>query len=147
MARNSLGFSDFRSLLDRWDEHVSGEKIQTIIEDNGFVLFLKRGNSIYAATEDGRLTFARMKHPDPDDPKGYMKTATFTATDLTKALDGEKVETVFNINDIKLTKVISQEKAEKFLKQASEKVDVTKIKTKLARTKPTPDNMQKVDEK
>jgi len=144
---HSLGFSNFRALLDRWDEHVSGEKIQTIIEDNGFVLFLKKDDFIYATTEDGRLTFARMKNPDPDDPKGYMKSATFTATNLTKAIEGEEAQTVFNSKDIIQAKIISREKAEELLKKKAQKVDVTNIKTKLVKTNPTPDNMQKVDEK
>jgi hypothetical protein len=76
-----------------------------------------------------------------------MKSATFTATNLTKAIEGEESQTVFNAKDIMQTKIISQEKAEEILKKKAQKVDVTNIKTKLVKTNPMPDNMKKVDEK
>ena len=139
---------DFRELLNRWDEAVAADKIHDMLEENDFVVYFKRGNEIFAASEDGRLTFARMKNPDDDDPEGYMKEATFSVTNLTQAVEGEKSETVFGIKDLPKLKIICQEAAEKFLKKQAEKTNPGDIKTKLKPKKDTgEDGMDKVDEK
>ena len=139
-----------RNCLDLWNEALSADKIQTMLDDNGFVLFFTKEKEVFGATEDGRLIFARMKHPDPEEPEGYMKEATFSATNLTRAVEGEKTETVIGRRDLAKLKIISQEEAEKLLKKQAEKADATEIQTRL---KPgsddpyVPPNMTKVDEK
>jgi len=150
MTRTSPGFSRFRSLLDTWDENLSSDKITTMLEDNGFVLFFTKEKEVFGATEDGRLTFARMKNPDHDEPAKYMKEATFSATNLTKAVEGEQTKTVIGYRDLPQIKIISEDEAEKLLKKHAEKVDVTQIKSKLqpgSNDPNIPPNMTKVDEK
>ena len=144
----SLGFSNFRQLMTIWDEAVTADKIHDMLEDNDFVVYFKKGDEIFATSEEGRLTFARMKHPDDDEPEGYMKEATFSVTNLSKAIEGEKAETVFGIKDLPKLKILCQEAAEKFLKKQAEKTNPAGIKTKLKPKKDTgEDGMDKVDEK
>jgi hypothetical protein len=91
-----------------------------------------------------------MKNPDDEEPAGYMKEATFSATNLTKAVEGETTKTVIGYKDLAHIKIISEEEAEKILKKHAEKTDVTQIKTKLQpriKDPNIPPNMTKVDEK
>lgn len=148
MVKASIGFSEFRELLDLWDENVSAEKIDSMIDTNQFVMFFKREKDILATNEDGRMTFARMKHPDPDDPPNWLKEATFSANNLSKALEGDKEETIISYKDVDNIKVIGIDEAKKHLRKQAEKVDVTKIKVNLKKDDPNdlgvPDNMDTI---
>jgi len=114
----SLGFSEFRELLDIWDNNKEKLDIKCLLEDNGLVFFFKKENKIYGATENNRLAFARIKNPEKED-KSWADEASFTAVDL-----GEKelTKSVFNHKDLKDIEVIDQEKAEKELEKKGKKM-------------------------
>jgi hypothetical protein len=103
-------------------------KIQGMLDANGFLLFFKKDDNLYAAPEESRVTFARMKHPDPED-KAHQKEASFLAVDLNKALNGEKGERVFTYQDLKGIQVIEREEMEKLLEKRTKNPD--KIKSDL----------------
>lgn len=111
----SLGFSDFRELLDRWDEAVDRQQIQDMIEGNNFVFFFKRKNEIFGAPEESRLIFAKMKNPDKEASEDWAKEATFAAINFDRALKGEKVKSVFGEKDLSEIKVIEKDKAVELL--------------------------------
>ena len=115
----SPGFSDFRELIDKWDEAVDRQQIQDMIEGNNFVFFFKRKNEVFGAPEESRLTFAKMKTPDEDTPEEWAKDATFAAINFNRALQGERVKSIFGQNDLREIKVIERDEAVNLLvKQA-----------------------------
>ena len=120
----SPAFSNFRDILDTWDEAADDLKVKALLQDNGLVLFFKKDNSIYGAPEGSRVTFAKMKSSDDDMPDGWKDEAGFMAFDLTKALKGIKVQNVFSHKDLKGIKIIDQDTAEKLLsKKASGNIE------------------------
>ena len=115
---NSPNFSDFRQLLDKWDEIKDNFNKKCIMEDNDLSFLFKKDKVIYGTSENGRLTFARMKNPDKEDA-AWAKDATFSAYNL----ESEKPsETVFNKKDLEEIKVIDQEKAQKELDKKGKKM-------------------------
>jgi len=107
----SPGFSDFRELMDKWDEAVDRKQIQDMIEGNHFVFFFKRKDEVFGAPEESRLTFAKMKNPDEDASEEWIKDASFAAVNFNRALKGESVKSVFNAEDLKQIKVIERDEA------------------------------------
>lgn len=130
----SVGFSKFRNLMDLWDQYVLKETVENEIDKflthkqivMYFVYPIKKdpkGNikakKLYGATEDGRLSFAKMKHPNPDDLDRGAES--FQAFDLETLLahsdepdDIQRIK-IFDKKDIKKIKVVSQEFAVKRL--------------------------------
>jgi hypothetical protein len=132
----SVGFSEFRNLMDLWDNYVLKESTENEIEkfltNKQILMFFKypvdkNGNlnkndknfikpKLYGATEENRLSFAKIKHPNPEDLEPAIET--FSGIDLKALMDGgegedddfEKIK-IFNKKDMKKIKVISQEKA------------------------------------
>jgi hypothetical protein len=126
-------FSQFRELMNLWDESEASVKVKSLIEGNSLV--------------GGRVTFAKMKSPDDDLPEGWIKDANFVAYDLGKAVKGEKVERVFSEKDLGGIKVIEQEKAEDLLEKSAkgEPADLPDEEDPTAPDAPT--NIDKLDEK
>jgi hypothetical protein len=126
-------FSAFRNELSRWDEAAEKidirNKIKAMLGDNDFVFFFKKDKNYFGAPEEGRLVFARMKHPEPDD-KGWVKDANFGALNLNKALEGEKTESLFGEKDLDKIEVMDQEKV--YTQLAKMAKDADKIKTVLS---------------
>lgn len=118
----SLGFSQFRQLLDLWDEEVQksqeNKEIEKIVDSNQFLLFFKSKGSIFGTGEDGRVTFARIKNPDDDTITGWDEEANFAATNLTKLVQGEQSSSVFSQKDLKDIKVLDKDKVIEELSKA-----------------------------
>lgn len=115
---NSPNFSSFRQLLDLWDNTKDKFNKKCLMEDNDLILFFKKDKVIYGASENSRLTFARMKNPEKED-KDWVKEATFSAYNLE---EDKPSETVFGKKDLNKIKVIDQEKAEKELDKKGKKI-------------------------
>lgn len=111
--------SPMRELMNLWEEVDKKDKtldqIKTMLDVNNFVLFFKMDNSLFAAPEESRLTFARIKNPDEDSPKDWADESTFIAVDLDKAIEGEKSERIFYGKDINKIKVLDRDEIEKML--------------------------------
>lgn len=137
-------FKDFISAY--FKEEDMKDKVKSMIEGQGFVLFFKKDDDIYGSTEDGRMVFASLKTPDKDLPKGWEKEASFTAFNLSKTLRKENPETIFSYKDLPKIKVLDNEAATKeLLKQGkSIKGDVNSIKTNI---RLLPSNLMQVKEK
>lgn len=106
---------DIKHFMTIWLEDDDANQIKTLLDGQDFVMFFKKDKYVYGASEDGRLVFAKMKHPDEEVNKDWLKEATFMAVNLTKALDGDKVHSIFTKADLKKIKVIDREVAEKTL--------------------------------
>lgn len=110
----SLGFSKFRSLMDIWDEYIIEQKnednIKSIIEEKELIMFFKKENEYYGTSEDGRIIYAKLKNPHEKMPEGWRKEANFTAFNLTKLIQGETIQNIFNYKDLKKIKIIDEKK-------------------------------------
>jgi hypothetical protein len=115
---NSPNFSDFRQLLDRWDEVKDKFNKKCLMEDNDLVFFFQKDKKIYGSGENGRLVFARMKNPDDED-KAWISGASFSAHDLEDSSSNN--ERLFTSKDLKNIKIINQEEAVKKLEKKGKK--------------------------
>lgn len=119
---NSPHFSNFRELMDLWNEAEPALNIKTILESNGLVLFFKKDKKIYGAPEQSRLVFARMKNPEDESDKEWGKEANFSAYDLEDSSDGKFKKVMFDFKDLKEIEIVDQEKAEKLLAKKNKKM-------------------------
>jgi len=108
-------FSTFRELMNKWDN------ARKLMIENNLCLFFKKDGRIYASTEDGRLTFARMKNPDAED-KAWAKDATFDAYDLEKTYDGNETRVIFGMADMPDIKIIDEKKVAKIMKKKGKQI-------------------------
>jgi hypothetical protein len=115
----SPGFSGFRSLLDQWDDVLfwedASDRIASLLDNGGMILFFTRTGDIFGAPEESRVVFARMKKPDDDTPDDFLDQASFMGLDLFKALTGERSHVAFGKKDLKNIKVIDRDECEKKL--------------------------------
>lgn len=112
----SPGFSDFRQLMDKWDEAAK------LFKESDLCLFFRKDGSLYGTTETGRITYARMKNPESKEDENWGKEATFAAYDLEKSADGKKSMSVFSKSDIKSMKMMTQDEVEKELEKKGKKM-------------------------
>jgi hypothetical protein len=103
-----------KQYLGAWEEASAlldkKDKLKNLLSVSVFVFFFKKDGSIYGVTEDGRLTFARMKNPEEEDEE-WVKESNFSATNLSKAINGEKSTSLFGIKDLKEIKILTSEQA------------------------------------
>jgi len=111
--------------MDVWDNYVFMEnvehEIEKFLDHKQLLMFFKypvgknkdgAEAKLYGASEDGRLGFARMKSPNPEDPEEYQDN--FTAFDLKSLLNHtenkEEVETIkiFDRKDLKKIKILDK---------------------------------------
>ena len=117
----------FENLMELWDQALVVERqdvIKSLVNHPGFVLFFQKGESIFAAPEESRIVFAKLKSNDEDE--GWKKEANFMGFDLMRALLGEKIQTLFNNGDMSGIKVLT------------DKDDICKIIDKRAAKSPDP---------
>lgn len=115
MNTKSPAFSSFRALMDIWDDGIkiyeNEKKISQVMDE--YIFFFQKGKDIFGGTEDSRLVYARMKHPDDDG--NWADEADFSGFDLRAAMKGEKVQKLFNKKDLDEIKVLDGEKVRKML--------------------------------
>jgi hypothetical protein len=123
--RQSPAFSDFRQLMDIWDNHCMAEddsssKIKMLLDGQNLIMFFTKDNVVYGCPEESRLTFARIKHPNKDDAD--LAEARFGAINLYDALVGKATQVLFTKKDMKKIKIISQEKCASMLGKKLKKI-------------------------
>ena len=120
-----MGFSEFRDWIELADnfmlESEVDSKIDSLIDEQGIILFFKKDDDVYGCSEDGRVVFARIKNPDEDLPSGWEDEASFSAFNLNKMVRGEPGEHVLKKDDIEKLKVIEREEAVEELRKEAEK--------------------------
>jgi hypothetical protein len=121
----SIGFSDFRYLMDLWDEAIDQDKqskIRSILDGAGLVMFFSKDGEFFGAPEDSRVTFARMKQPDEDADKNWRKEANFLAINLSKAIKGSPDKNVFGLDALSKVKIMDKEDVFKLLAKAAKTI-------------------------
>jgi hypothetical protein len=106
-------FLEFKRFIIESEDKLN--KVRSVVDAQNLILFFTKDKKIYGAPEESRVVFAKMKHPDEDVTKNWVKEASFCAYDLEKALQGNAVEVVFSIKDFGKIKIIDKEEAEKLL--------------------------------
>lgn len=102
-------------------------RVNTLLDNQDFIFFFKKENDLYGANEGARMVFAKLKEKtnNKEDPKNWKKEASFMATNLTKAIQGENSKSVFSKKDIKKIKTMDRDNVFKELikKAKKEKID------------------------
>jgi hypothetical protein len=91
--------------------------------DDEVSFFFVKDGKVLGGSEDARMTFARMKNPDPEADKQWAKDATFVGMDVEVAAAGnrESAMRLLSFKDLKDLKVISHEDATSMLKKSKSK--------------------------
>lgn len=112
--------------MDLWDDYLLEEEDQEsfkhFLDMQGLILFFKKDGDFFGAGEDSRVVFARLKHPDDDSSKGWEDEASFTATNLSKMVNGEPSTHVFSKSDIKKIRIVDRDDV---VKQLSDKASAS----------------------
>ncbi len=115
-------------------------KVKNILDGQNLILFFTKDDGIFGAPEESRVVFAKMKNPDEDMPDGWADEAQFMATDLIKAMMGDKTDNIFGAKDLKSIRIQDRDAIEKLLmhhhceekpskiKQSPEGVGIIKLK-------------------
>jgi hypothetical protein len=116
MPSNDVSFNPLRFYMDLWDEATAEDdqrqKLRNLIDSQELILFFRHKGDIFGAPEDSRIVFAKLKHPDEDTPEEWAEEASFTAINLSRALTGDKVESVFSQKDLDAIGVVSPDAVE-----------------------------------
>ena len=86
------------------------EKVESMIDEGEYILFFKKDGDIFAASEDSRVAFAKMKNPDEEMPVNWEEEASFTADNMDKMIKGEPGQHVFSKKDMNEMKVMDRDK-------------------------------------
>jgi len=90
--------------MDTWDESLLQEEenlIKSVANHPGFMLFFKKGDGLFAAPEESRVIFAKLKGQNDDEiTDDWKDEANFVALDLLKGLRGEKTPSLFSNRDM-----------------------------------------------
>lgn len=101
--------TSFKQFLE--SKKAKKKTIEDFINKNGLILFFKHDNEIFAAPEDGRLVFARIKTPSEDEPSDEL---SFSACNLLKTIAGDHSERLFSHKDLNKIKIIDPERIYEF---------------------------------
>lgn len=112
--------NEFLKMILDWEklQHIMKEednrfvKTKMLVDGQDFIFFFICRGNIYGANENARSVFSIMKNP-MDEP-GYEEMS-FSASNLSKAMQGEPKEEIFIYKDIDNIKVINKENARNIL--------------------------------
>lgn len=106
--------------MDLWDtyllENDNELTIKNLIDQQGLIMFFKKDNDYFGCGEDGRIIFAKMKQPDDELPDGWEDEASFTATNISRLVQGQPSQQVFDKKAIKKLKIVDADEVVEKLK-------------------------------
>ncbi len=86
------------------------------INDNHLSFFFKKDNEYFGTDEEGRITFANLKHPSEDNQKNWEKEATVLAFKMSSFLDKMPAQQVFPLTALKKIEVVDSDEILKKVK-------------------------------
>lgn len=106
--------------MDLWDNCAMNEddttgKVKMLLDGQNLIMFFVKDGILYGCSEESRLTFARIKHPNDEDAD--LSEARFAAINLFDALVGKSTENLFTKKDMKKIKIVNQPKAQAMLEK------------------------------
>ena len=102
-------------------EEESENAVRTLLDAQDLIFFFKKDKEIFGANEESRLIFAKLKEKKEKDNKNWQNEASFLATNLSKAVNGEKSKSVFSKKDLNKISIINKEDAFKSLCKEAKK--------------------------
>lgn len=122
----SSGFDEIIKFQELWDEYLLKEDIKNrilaLLDGQDLILFFKKDQDIFGANEENRLIFAKLK--EKKENEFWKNEASFMAINLSKAIEGENVKSVFNKKNLKEIKVIDHDEALKLLLKKANKKNI-----------------------
>lgn len=116
-----MAVSQFRQFINTaFEEERVRQGLDDLIDNPSFAMLFQKGDEVFGAGEDGRVVFAKFKHPDEETTEGWEKDANFMAMNLTRAVHGERINHVFEKKDAKNLKIIDRDKAFDVLKKEAD---------------------------
>lgn len=97
-------------------QQLRSERLDELEGDEDMSFFFKKGDEIFGAPEESRVTFARLKNPDEDADKSWAADAAFYALSMDRKIEGEQAQRMFTKKDLPAIHVISKEEAIKKLR-------------------------------
>lgn len=110
MEQSPLRFKEWLGLTEE-----IRDRIRILLDGQNLILFFKKDGDIYGAPEESRIVFSKLKQPDDETTKDWVKEAHFIAINLSKAVHGERTQNMFDQKDLKKIHVIDKEEAEEAL--------------------------------
>lgn len=114
MTQSPLGFKGWLGITEDLQD-----RIRILLDGQNLILFFKKDGDIYGAPEESRIIFSKIKKPDSETSKDWVKEAHFIAINLSKALHGERTQNMFDQKDLKDIHVLDKDEAEKALMKGS----------------------------
>lgn len=126
--------NDFLNMIVNWEQtqNIMKEeddrfvRSKMLVDGHDFIFFFMCRGSVYGANENARSVFSVMKNPM--DEQGYEEMS-FSATNLSKAMQGDPKEEIFIYKDMNSIKVIKKEVARHMLmshkKENNKKGDIS----------------------
>jgi hypothetical protein len=91
-------------------------KLSNELDEEGYTLFFKKDDEYYAADEENRILFAKIKANDVEDlPKKLDEDVFFLAKNLSTSKKDDPKVTKFSKKDISKIKVCDKKEIVKFL--------------------------------
>lgn len=100
---NNMSFSFFLEKQER------SAKINSYLDEKQYTFFFEYENEIYAATEDNRLVFAKIKCKDDDLPPDWKTEVKFLAIKLIPSLSGTESSKYFGFKELKKIKNLDKD--------------------------------------
>lgn len=109
-----------KSIFSIWEQKIEESnkaKILKFIKQEDLTFFFKINDDYFAASEDSRLIFAKLKNPDEDYHPSWDEEASFLAFNLSRGIKEDNIpRNLFYKKDMKQMKIIDVEEVEKLLK-------------------------------
>ena len=90
-------------------EQEKKSEVDSYLDEKKYTFFFEYENEIYAAEEDGRLIYAKMKCKDEDLPYDWKSDLKFLANKLVNNLKGEESSRYFGFKNLKNIKNLDRE--------------------------------------
>jgi hypothetical protein len=92
---NNMSFSFFL------EDQEKQSKVSSYLDENKYTLFFEYKKELYAADEDSRVVFAKIKNADEDLPRNWKEDIKFMAAKLIPSLKGQNSNHLFSYKDLK----------------------------------------------
>jgi len=101
---NNMSFSFFL------EDQEKQNKVSSYLDENKYTLFFEYKKDLYAAEEDSRLIFAKIKNEDEDLPRNWREDTKFMAVKLFPALKGQNSSHLFSYKSLPDIHVVDRDK-------------------------------------
>jgi|694.fasta_scaffold12311_13 hypothetical protein len=95
-------------------------KISSYLDEKEYTFFFEYENEIYAANEDSRLVFSKIKCRDDDLPSDWKTDLKFLGVKLIPSLSGEETSRYFGFKELKKIKNLDKDDVVKKIEKTTD---------------------------